>query len=192
MSGIIFYPDHEELERASKQTPDHMHPNEQPYAVALPGILTPEECDEIERLAEVVPHYVFPHCDARTRELGHRSVLDGLKAVAEFANGIYWQYDLDPEPFSWMQEYIEGGSYPLHMDGAPGQMRKLTAVLQLSNPSDYSGGNLELQIHPNRYVVPKERGTVVVFLPWILHEVTPIRLGLRQTINMGFYGPAFR
>ena len=43
-------------------------------------------------------------------------------------------------------------------------VRKLSFVLQLSDPDDYEGGNLQLLNEEGKsYIAPRQRGTVILF-----------------------------
>jgi PKHD-type hydroxylase len=79
-----------------------------------------------------------------------------------------------------------------YTQGAIGFSRKLTSVILLTDPSEYEGGALSLLIYPELIDIPKTRGTMVVFPSWLLHQVSPVENGIRQTLNVGFYGPPFR
>jgi hypothetical protein len=180
------------LREQEEMTPDYMRPNRLPVACIGEGFLTDAECNAIEaKLMPIVP-YKAEHCGAMTRECGHVPELDPMLDFAKMINQIFWNYDLDLKPMSWLQTYYADGSYQKHMDYTPGGMRKLTAVLMLSEPDRYTGGDLELHFHPLVKVVPRTRGTIAVFQPWLLHEVTKVARGVRKTINMGFWGPPFR
>jgi PKHD-type hydroxylase len=118
--------------------------------------------------------------------------LGRISKIARLMNDQNFGYDLNDGITAWLQTYETGDAYALHRDGELGQSRKLTAVAMLSHPNEYLDGELLLYIHPYKFVVPKTQGTVVIFPPWVLHEVTPVTGGLRQTINMAFWGPTFR
>lgn len=194
MARLYTFPSDVVLARAVAETPEFMRRSFVPYAVVLEGILSDYECEEIsETLGRVDPYGVM-HCEAITREVVAAPCLDIIETVARHANEKYFQYDLDPGQHSWLQTYEQGGAYQKHMDGSPGQTRKLTAVAILSHPESYEGGNLTMYVTPKEHAVPRTRGTVVVFQSWVEHEVTPIAgVGSeRQTINMGFWGPPFK
>lgn len=190
--GLVTFPTADVLDHYSANTPDFMRPNTVPYAAILPGYLEESECDAIQTTLSRVDPYTFSKCGAVTREVVAAPVLDPIEFAARCLNRIYWDYDIDPGQHSWMQTYEAGGEYRRHMDGSPGQMRKLTAVALLSDESTYEGGNLTLYVPPQSLSIPRTRGTVVVFQHWVDHDVSPVTKGLRQTINMGFWGPNFR
>lgn len=192
MVSIATFPAEHVIDRAKSRTPDYMHPTSVPCAVISEGFIPGDKCDEIMARLMLIEAYTVPKCGAITREIGHIPELDEIRDFALLLNDVYWGYDLDARTNTWLQTYYERGRYQLHMDAVPGQMRKLTAVTFLTDPDMYGGGDLEIFFHPMSQKIPRTRGTVVVFQPWILHEVHPITTGVRQSLNMGFWGPNFK
>jgi len=90
----------------------------------------------------------------------------------------------------------EQGMYGWHVDMGPNPTtpcRKLSLVLQLSDPVEYEGGVLELKPHGDDVIkMRKQRGLVVVFPSWTLHQVTPVTQGSRQSLVAWITGPAFK
>lgn len=192
MSALLTFPSETALERAYSSTPDFMRPSEVPYAVSLEGALSVDECESISDVLESVDSYSVKGCGAVTREIVASPVLDPIETIARNINDWYFKFDLDAGQHSWLQTYMPNGDYHRHMDGSPGQTRKLTAVAILSSPLTYDGGRLTMYVAPKTFVVPKTRGTVVVFQHWVEHDVSTVTSGKRQTINMGFWGPPFK
>jgi PKHD-type hydroxylase len=67
--------------------------------------------------------------------------------------------------------------------------RKLSIVIQLSDPNEYQGGNLELYDYaPNKKYkdniinIPKQKGQIVVFPSYLWHRVTPVTKGIRKSL----------
>lgn len=84
----------------------------------------------------------------------------------------------------------DSGFYEWHVDLGTQVMRKLTCVVQLSDPSEYEGG--ELQINIGKIVtVEKEKGTVIIFPSYLLHRVTPVTRGIRRSLVCWVEGPTF-
>lgn len=175
-----------------QKLPAYMRPNMVPYGIVFENALNKDQCEQIMDDCIREEAYTLPSCGAETRELTPRPALDPLYNLALFANDMYFQYDLDPNYMAWMQTYHMGDKYELHSDTVPGQMRKLTAVAMINNDHMYEGGQLWLKPPPLNWAIPKTRGTVVVFQPWIPHVVEPITNGLRRTINLGIWGPPFK
>lgn len=88
------------------------------------------------------------------------------------------------------------GMYDWHIDMGTkpnSPCRKLSLVCQLSDPVDYEGGVLELQPHGKDVIkMRKQRGLIVVFPSWTLHQVTPVAQGNRQSLVAWITGPAFK
>lgn len=192
MLNLTTFPTYADLQQYADSVPDYMRPNHIPVAAIMEGFLSSVECAEIKEQLEVFEPYKSKKCGAMTRECGHVPVLDSIKHLALTANEMFWNYDLDVPTMSWMQTYSEGEDYLLHMDGAASTMRKLTAVAFLTDGKEYDDGDLEIYYHPESKLIPRTQGTVVIFQPWILHRVFPVTRGIRQSVNMGFWGPNFR
>lgn len=88
-------------------------------------------------------------------------------------------------------DYSEKGHYDWHVDMGPNKARrKLSLVCQLSDPSEYEGG--ELQINTGEMMIPpKEKGTVIIFPSYLLHRVTQVTKGTRRSLVLWIEGPAF-
>ena len=66
-------------------------------------------------------------------------------------------------------------------------------VVQLTDPSEYEGGNLELQWHePPGFENLRKRGTIIVFPSFLKHRVTPVTRGIRHSMVSWMEGPKWR
>lgn len=116
-----------------------------------------------------------------------------LKAAVA-CNAEFYQFKLSglPEKIQYTV-YTENdkGHYDWHIDMGPMEVnRKLSVVVQLSDPSEYEGGDLE--INNGKIVqVEKEKGTMILFPSYMLHRVTPVTKGTRRTLVAWINGPAF-
>jgi PKHD-type hydroxylase len=101
-----------------------------------------------------------------------------------FAEEFYYiRYDAPLDHFNW---HFDLG----HLTLAP---RKLSLVLQLSDPSEYEGGDLQFQIAPgDQLTTDKGLGIVTAFPSWEPHKVTPITSGVRFALAAFAVGPSFR
>jgi PKHD-type hydroxylase len=62
-------------------------------------------------------------------------------------------------------------------------VRKLSFVVQLSDPDDYEGGNLQLLAEDGKsYFAPRKRGTVIVFDSRTQHRVLKVTRGVRKSL----------
>lgn len=121
---------------------------------------------------------------------------DTLGWVARQLNGQY--YDLDLFGFVEDIQYTvygpDGDHYGWHIDKGAGERspRKLSLVLQLSDPSEYEGGDLEIWAENKPVSVAKQKGLVACFPAYTLHRVTPVTKGVRRSIVVWLSGPRFR
>ena len=97
-------------------------------------------------------------------------------------------------PFSTLQSmqytvYYKGGHYDWHRDLGDGdaimKARVNAGVLQLSDPSEYGGGVLQIKTDKEKTTdVMKQKGMVTSFPVDTLHKVTPVTSGIRKTLIM--------
>lgn len=90
--------------------------------------------------------------------------------------------------------YKDGGDkYEPHLDKVYAKTaRKLSFVLQLSDPEDYEGGELKLYTGHEPVTVEKEKGLLCSFPSYTLHGVTPVTKGTRYSLVIWVHGPPFR
>jgi len=126
-----------------------------------------------------------------------RWVYEKLSHVVASLNAKYYGFDLTgfAEPLQLTKyQMSEQGMYGWHQDcgsgGAPN--RKLSLVMQCSDPSEYEGGNLEIKNKEKPIIVPKEKGLIAVFPSYMLHQVTPVVRGERTSLVTWISGPNFR
>lgn len=73
------------------------------------------------------------------------------------------------------------------------KVRKLSFILQLSDPEEYMGGEVQLMRGDgSTYFIPKTRGTVIVFDSRITHRVRRVTSGLRKSIVGWVVGPRWK
>ena len=65
-------------------------------------------------------------------------------------------------------------------------------VVQLTDPEEYEGGELELCLGGEPFVVPKEQGTLITFPSYNLHRVRPTIEGTRHSLVGWVTGRPFR
>ena len=72
-------------------------------------------------------------------------------------------------------------------------IRKLSFIMQLSDPDDYEGGNVQLMDEGgNHYVAPRKRGTIVLFDSRTQHRVLKVTKGTRKSIVGWVVGPRWK
>jgi hypothetical protein len=72
-------------------------------------------------------------------------------------------------------------------------VRKLSFSLQLSDPEDYVGGEVQfLDSNGKTYFAPKERGTIIMFDSRTPHRVRKIKSGVRKSLVGWVIGPRWK
>ena len=123
-------------------------------------------------------------------------VFDKLADVIAQMNAQHFRFDLTGfcEPLQLTNyDQSENGMYGWHQDYGGGVVsRKLSMVLQLTDPSEYEGGNLQVMTTGEPKNVRKQRGLIAIFPSYVLHQVTPVSQGSRQSLVAWVSGPAFK
>ena len=119
-----------------------------------------------------------------------------LAFIARNINGQFFDLDLYGfvEDFQYTVYGDDGDHYTWHMDkgGISISPRKLSLVVQLSDPSDYDGGDLEIFTGTTAKTLEKKRGIIHAFPSYVMHRVTPVARGIRKTLVVWVAGPKFR
>lgn len=124
-------------------------------------------------------------------------IYDKLIQLSLRANFEYWKFDLNHIKDSIQYtEYNadDEGKYDWHMDMGPypHSTRKVSITVQLSDPSEYEGGDLEFNMGGTIITAPKEKGAVVMFPSYLLHRITPVTKGVRKSLVLWVGGSVFR
>lgn len=93
-----------------------------------------------------------------------------------------------------LANYSDNDFFEWHMDFGAGDIsnRKLSISVQLSDESEYEGGDLQFMINQNIVSAPKEKGTAIIFPSFALHRVLPVTKGNRFSIVGWIAGPVYR
>jgi len=119
----------------------------------------------------------------------HFDYLESIQFTKYKLNQHYgWHVDEYPKPFDDDCENINWR----------GKTRKISAVIILSNPNDYKGGELmfkyfqgeKTKIESVKDFLPK--GSIIVFPSYVLHKVKPVTDGLRYSLVVWTLGHPFR
>lgn len=101
----------------------------------------------------------------------------------------YTVYDGESSHYDWHWDCFTGNN----LDNLNDQkQRKLTSVLQLDDPDDYTGGFLELLPCGMAERMERKKGFMVTFPSFLVHRVTPVETGLRRSLVAWFTGPDWR
>ncbi len=131
-------------------------------------------------------------------------IYEKLAYVAERANRRYgFELSGFGEDLQFTSYDRPGAFYSWHQDGLDGGVanRKLSLVVQLSDPADYSGGELQFFDVVEDLVdadldevqeATARQGTVIAFPSFEYHRVLPLRGGERHSLVAWVSGPRFR
>lgn len=124
-------------------------------------------------------------------------VFERVGEIVKEINNLWFQYDLDGfnENFYYLS-YGDDQFFNWHLDIGPrtSAPRKLSCVLQLSDPEEYEGGFLDIMIGDESTYARAERqkGLVIAFPSYKIHRVTPVTSGKRRSLAIFCHGPNFR
>ena len=72
-------------------------------------------------------------------------------------------------------------------------VRKISFSLQLSDPDDYEGGNIQFIDESNKnYIAPRQKGSLIIFDSRTKHRVCKVRSGVRKSIVGWVVGPRWK
>lgn len=118
--------------------------------------------------------------------------------IANLTNFRYVLYSYDEQKLQYTV-YGNDQYYNWHLDCYPTadqkeNVRKLSLSLQLSDESEYEGGELQLIDDVSRalYTVPKKKGSLVIFDSRIRHRVKKVKSGERKSLVAWAVGPKWK
>lgn len=122
---------------------------------------------------------------------------DLLFPLALEANEKLFHFDIDivTDPIHYVIYPEDGGHLDWHMDNGAYRVnkRKIAMTVQLSDPSEYEGGEFEIWFGGQQsVVVPREKGDVICFPAFCMHRVRPITKGQRKCLVFWTGGRPFR
>jgi PKHD-type hydroxylase len=183
-------------------------------------LLSPPECDALVAAMQAMPLQegsIGTVKDKSTIDKDYRTVKVGVLPHAgwewlylrilervQWSNETHFKFDLsgvfESAQFLEYTAPNEGepspGHYRWHTDVGPGvgSTRKISVVIQLSDPTEYDGCRLQLfDCRSPVLTVPEiGRGDMVVFPSYLPHQVTDITRGTRRALVLWVTGPSFR
>src|SRR5210317_271091 len=185
------------------------------------NFLTSGQCDElIQRFEEskpkksgVVGKYDCSKINENVRKvqevrLQNDVVLsDGFKLTkhiimaCEMANLTNFNFDLE-KPHQLedivLLRYENTDKYDWHLDIGKNEtsVRKISAIIQLSDEQDYDGGYFEFSIANDKgddnYYGTRKKGSLILFPAFLGHRVRPVTSGVRYSIVTWILGNSFK
>lgn len=122
-------------------------------------------------------------------------IFERLTALITEMNDRFFHFDLSAmeQGLQFTRYTAPGQHYDWHIDrGFLTGTRKLSVSVQLSDPKDYKGGELQLKFGREDLTVKRERGMVTLFPSYTLHRVKPVKQGTRYSLVAWVSGPPFK
>lgn len=122
-------------------------------------------------------------------------IFQRLVDVIQKVNGQFFNFNLYALQLLQYTIYNEEdqGFYGPHRDSRivaeDGFVRKLSFSLQLTDPSEYEGGELIVDIEFDEKIAPKSIGAINFFPSDLLHEAKPVTKGVRHVLVGWVVGP---
>ncbi|HEY4134087.1 MAG TPA: 2OG-Fe(II) oxygenase [Alphaproteobacteria bacterium] len=175
------------------------------------GVFTPAELDKINAYAMTLPAQpVRVGLKLSYKPEVNRSVTRWLQpgpetmwmyqkfsAAVSALNAQHYQFDVtgfDEPLYHVTYPSSDLGHYDWHSDIAlPNEpLRKLSITFQMTDPSEYDGGDLEMNAFGHVDKCPRDRGKLILFPSHQIHRVTPVTRGTRSALVSWVVGPPFR
>lgn len=121
-----------------------------------------------------------------------------IRDMAEAVNIKAFHFDIRLFHEVQFTEYSaeDEGHFDWHIDNnwkaKEANVRKLSMVMQLSDPAEYEGGKLEIENDPLPANTFTDQGDVIFFPSFNRHRVTPVTRGIRYSLVTWLKGPQFR
>lgn len=167
----------------------------------LANLLSPAECEDVRGLFPppstgnvISPKGSVSALPARSSRVSRLitdggPIIDRVRAAMLRANELLYHFEITGTEAVQLAEYGVGDHYRWHLDLGPGgaAMRKVSATVQLSDPGDYAGGDLEIF---GADAISRDQGSIVVFPSFLLHRVAPVSRGIRRSLVAWALGEA--
>jgi PKHD-type hydroxylase len=114
-------------------------------------------------------------------------------ALMQRAN-LHFQFSIDPDKLTFQYtHYDELGKVEWHTDYDETAIypRKISMSVQLTEPSDYEGGDLEF-FPLGEMAFTRSQGTAILFPSIVVHRVSQVTRGERDALVVWFLGQKFR
>jgi PKHD-type hydroxylase len=181
---------------------------EHPNWLLYEGVLSEEDCErwlDLGRQAPIQDAKTFGGHDTHRKTdirwlpnvAPYAEMHDFLMKVAMDANKQFNLTLTDLPPLQFTEYADVGHKYDMHHDvdfnRQDGKHRKLSIVVQLTDPDDYEGGILSFAHtqNPDPEALIK-RGSIICFPSYLEHGVSPITSGSRTSLVGWFEGPRWR
>jgi PKHD-type hydroxylase len=177
-------------------------------AVTVPNVLTSSQCDLVIHDARHIGMKRAPvlskdgsriksftrTCDSCwvPKSDAFMWLYNYVAAVTDEVNKEHYQFDITDMQQLQVLRYRPGQWFKWHFDTFDGSDRKLTMVINLSDPSKYMLGGLQIDGEWMKSDHSKEQGSATFFPAWMKHCARAPILGTRWVLVAWITGQAWR
>ena len=177
-------------------------------AVTVPQVLTRSQCEMIRQDADIIGMKRAPvmakdgkNVLSRTRTCAScwlpkaphfQWLYNYVAAVTDEVNTAHFQFDVMDMQTLQVLRYRPGQWFRWHFDTFDGSDRKLTMVINLSEPNDYIGGGLQVEGEWEGMEHRMKQGAATFFPAWMKHRARAPIFGTRWALVAWITGPAWK
>jgi PKHD-type hydroxylase len=119
-----------------------------------------------------------------------------IHAITKEANDKVFDFDLlgiIDQDYPQMFRYKENDYYDLHVDINPLSItRKLSFIVNLSDPSEYTGGEIQFLNTSIEKELVTSVGSIIIFPSFLPYKITPVLSGEKYIITGHIHGPLYK
>ena len=166
---------------------------------------TKKECEKIIRIAKnkgLIKGVTMGKSNARKSKVSWLYYSDDMEWVYRRVTDIilnlnerFFKFNIFGlnEGFQFTNYKAPSDKYGKHVDRANNfVIRKLSVSIQLTDPKKYEGGELYLYDSDKGHLMDNKQGTLIMFPSYVLHEVTPVIKGERNSLVTWVTGDQFK
>jgi PKHD-type hydroxylase len=169
------------------------------------NLFTAQDCNDI--LSTCVEELWLPTSVIGNKKIhmGKRQKLRGdtagfpflnIRDVTKAANTNIYDFSLlgiIDQDFPQVFKYSQGDFYDMHIDiNSMAVSRKITFLINLSNPDEYEGGQIEflnIDVDPQ---IMNEQGFCLIFPSYVPYRITPVTNGTKHLLVGHVHGALFK
>ncbi len=167
-------------------------------------LFSPDEAQRIVELSKVLQRYEskletgigrpLRDCSVFWIYRGHGAdwVLDRVaRMVREWNRNFRFEIAADQPAAAQLTLYRASQEYSWHMDlgAGPSSLRKVSVVVGLNDPAQYTGGGTEIFYGGDESPTLRlAAGDAICFPPYVMHRAVPVETGERWTLALWFLG----
>jgi PKHD-type hydroxylase len=123
-------------------------------------------------------------------------VYEKITQFVKEANNTLWKFNIHSiiDSIQYTVYHEGGGHYDWHVDIGPNSInhRKISLTIQLSDPDEYEGGDLQIWTGGDFKTIERKQGCVIIFPSFLMHRITPITKGIRKSLVLWVGGDHYK